>query len=150
MILKKLMGLHMFLNVLLLFSLSAHAEDMGRFTILGQNETAPFEGVLFDPIATADIITARAFTSQECDLRLQHAIEKQEIEFQLERDNFNIRYDSLKEEYGLIIDRKDTEITQLRESLLKQSPRNNWWWAAGGVVTGVALTYGAYRTFNGD
>ena len=73
---------------------------------------------------------------------------QKEAEFQLERENFNIRYDALREEYELIIQQKDLEITQLRESLLKQSPRNNWWWAAGGAVVGAAATYGAYRAFN--
>ena len=144
------MGLHMLLSVLLFMSTVAYAEDAGRFTIMGQNEIAPFEGVLFDPIATADILTARSFTLEECDLTVNHELEKKEAEFQLERENFNIRYDALQEEYGLIIEQKDLEITQLRESLLKQSPRNNWWWAAGGVVTGVVITYGAYKTFDGD
>ena len=68
----------------------------------------------------------------------------------LERDKLNIRYDALKEEHKLLIEKKDYEITQLRESLIKQSPRNNWLWAAGGVVVGMATTYGAYRMFNDD
>tara|TARA_R110000824_G_scaffold80365_5_gene202148 strand:+ start:2212 stop:2637 length:426 start_codon:yes stop_codon:yes gene_type:complete len=138
----------MLISVLLFMSTIAHAEDMGRFTIMSHNEAAPFEGVLFDPIATADILTARSFTLEECDLRTNHELDKKEAEFQLERENFNIRYDALKEEYDLIIEQKDLEITQLRESLLKQSPRNNWWWAAGGAIAGVAITYGAYRAFD--
>ena len=142
------MGLHMLISMLLFISTMAHAEDVGRFAIVGYNEPAPFEGVLFDPIATADILTARTFTLEECDLRTTYELDKKEAEFQLERENFNIRYDALEEEYNLIIQQKDLEITQLRESLLKQSPRNNWWWAAGGVVVGGAVTYGAYRAFN--
>ncbi len=138
----------MFLSVLLYISMVAHAEDVGQFTIVGHNEAAPFEGVLFDPIATADILTARAFTMEECDLRVNHELDKKEAEFELERENFNIRHDSLREEYDLLIQQKDLEIVQLRESLLKQSPRNNWWWAAGGAIAGVAITYGAYRTFD--
>ena len=145
-----LMGLHMFLSILIWLSSPVHAEDMGRFAILGQNEPAPFEGALFDPTATAHIITAKTFTSEECDLRLTHEVEKKELEFDLERQNLNIRYDSLKEEYTLIIEQKDLEITQLRESLLKQSPRNNWWWYVGGVASGAAVTYGAYKVFDGQ
>jgi len=140
----------MLLSMLIWLSLPVHAEDVGRFTILGQNEPAPFEGALFDPTATAYIITAKTFTSEECDLRLTHKIEKKELEFDFERDNLNIRYDSLKEEYNLIIEQKDLEINQLRESLLKQSPRNSWWWYAGGVASGIAVTYGAYKAFDGQ
>ena len=77
------------------------------------------------------------FTLEECDLRTTHELDKKEAEFQLERENFNIRYDALREEYELIIQQKDLEITPLRESLLKKSPRNNWWWAAGGDGVGA-------------
>jgi hypothetical protein len=134
--------------MLLLFSIEAHAEDAGQFTILGENEEAPFEGVLFDPIATAEILTAKNFATVECDLRLKHEMEKKEAEFELERTNLNIKYDALLEEHNLTIEQKDMEIAQLQESLLKQAPRNNWWWAAGGLVVGVAVTYGAYREFH--
>ena len=119
------MGLHMLISMLLFISTMVHAEDVGRFAIVGYNEPAPFEGVLFDPIATADILTARTFTLEECDLRTTHELDKKEAEFQLERENFNIRYDALEEEYNLIIQQKDLEITQLRESLLKQSPNRS-------------------------
>jgi len=142
------MGLHMLLSVLLLFSIEANAEDMGQFTILSENQPAPFEGVLFDPVATADILTAKSFTTAECDLRLKHEVEKKEAEFKLEKDNLIIRHESLIQEYELVIRNKDIEIVQLQESLLKQSPRNQWWWAAGGVVAGMAITYGAYRAFD--
>tara|TARA_R110000824_G_scaffold32672_2_gene105293 strand:+ start:3616 stop:4029 length:414 start_codon:yes stop_codon:yes gene_type:complete len=134
--------------MLLLFSVEAHAEEVGRFTILSENQAAPFEGVLFDPIATADILTAKSFTTAECDLRLKHEVEKKETEFKLEKENLIIRHEALIQEYSLVIQNKDLEITQLQESLLKQSPRNNWWWAAGGAVAGIAITYGAYRAFD--
>jgi len=142
------MVLHMSLSVLLLLSTMAYAEDVGKFTILSQNEIAPFEGVLFDPIATADIIVARSFTSEDCEIKINHQLDKKEAEFILEIETLNIRYKSLKDEYKLIIEQKDLEIEQLRESLLEQSPSNNWWWVTGGVIAGTALTYGAYKVFN--
>jgi hypothetical protein len=130
--------------------MAAHAEDPGKFIILRQNECAPFEGVLFDPVATAEILDIKVYAKRECELKLEHELKKKDAGFQLERDKLNIRYDALKEEHKLLIEKKDYEITQLRESLIKQSPRNNWLWAAGGVVVGMATTYGAYRMFNDD
>ena len=135
---------------LLLFGSNANAEDIGKFTLLGLNESAPFEGVLFDPAATATIIVDNAYSQQDCDLEIEYHIDVLSTEFQLERENFNIRYDSLKQEYDLIIEQKNLEIVQLRASLKSHSPRNKWWWAAGGAVGGVVLSYGAYRAFNVD
>ena len=142
------MGLLMFLKILLLSSLNANAEDVGQFTFLGVNEPAPFEGLLLDPIATADVIVARSFSQETCDLRLTRALEKKEIDFQLERDNFQISYDVLRKEYDLVLEQKDSEIEQLQDTLKKHSSRNKWWWFAGGVASGMVVTYGAYWMFN--
>ncbi len=144
------MVLNIFLSFLLAFSSNAYAEDMGKFTLLGLNEGAPFEGVLFDPAATATIIVDNAYSQQDCDLEIEYHIDVLSTEFQLERENFNIRYGSLKQEYELVINQKNIEIVQLRESLKSHSPRNNWWWAAGGVASGIAVTYAAYRVFDDD
>lgn len=138
----------MFASLLILLTMTAQAEEPGKFIMLRENECAPFEGVLFDPVATAELLDVKVYAKKECDLRLSHEMEKQEIEFQLERDKYNIRYDAIVEEHRLLIEQKDIEITQLRESLLKQSPRNNWLWAAGGVAVGMVATYGAYKVFN--
>ena len=138
----------MLASLLLLFTMTAHAEEPGKFVILRQNECAPFEGVLFDPVATAEVLNVKVYAKRECEMTLAHELEKKEIEFQLERDKYKIRYDALVEEHKLLVEQKDIEITKLRESLLKQSPRNNWLWAAGGVVVGMAATYGAYKVFN--
>ena len=142
------MVLNIFLSLTLLFSSTANAEDMGKFTFLGLNEIAPFEGVLFDPIATATIIVDNAYAQQNCDLEIEYQMDRLSTEFQLERENFNIRYGSLKEEYQLIINQKNLEIVQLRASLKNHSPRNNWLWAAAGVGAGVVVTYGAYKAFD--
>ena len=68
--------------------------------------------------------------------------------FQLERQNFQIRLDSLLKEYGLRITEKDREIAALQEALLAQAPTRKWLWFAGGVATGIGATYVAYRGFN--
>jgi len=138
----------MFVSLLMLFTMTAHAEEPGKFIMLRQNECAPFEGVLFNPVATAEILKIKVYAKRECEVKLSYELEKKDIEFQLEKDKYNIRYDALAEEHKLLIVQKDIEITQLRESLLKQSPRNNWLWATAGAIVGAAATYGAYRTFN--
>ena len=138
----------MIVNILMLVTMAAHADDPGKFIILRQNERTPYEGALFDPTATAEILNIKVYAKRECDLKLDHAITKKDIEFQLETTKFDIRYTALKEEHKLFTEQKDFEIMQLRESLLKHSPRNNWLWATAGVIAGASATYGAYKVFN--
>ena len=136
----------MFLKTLL-FSMVAHASTP-QFTIVGQDEPAPFEGVLFNKRGIAELLVLPEEYRMDCDLEVEYRIDIQATEFQLERQNFQIRLDALTKEYDLRIEQKDMEITALQEAMLAHAPTRKWWWFAGGVMAGVATTYGAYRVFN--
>ena len=136
----------MFLKALL-FSTLAYAEP-AQFTILGENEPAPFEGVLFNKRGIAELLVLPEAYRMDCDLEVEYRIDVQATQFQLERDNFQIRLDALTQEYDLRIEQKDIEIAALQEAMLAQAPTRKWWWFAGGVVAGVGVTYAAYRGFN--
>mgnify|MGYP003152695458 FL=1 len=134
---------------LFLFSSTAYAND-GKFTLLAEQQPAPFAGVLFDPIAAANIMTEKDGWKSLCDIEVEYQLDVAGTEFELERKNFNIRYDALDEEYKLIVEQKDVEIVKLQETIKKQSPPNKWWWYAGGIASGVAVTYGAYKAFRDE
>ena len=136
----------MFLKALL-FSTLAYA-DPAKFTILGENEPAPFEGVLFNKRGIAELLIMPEQFSMNCDLEIEYHLDVQATEFHLERQNFQIRLDALTSEYDLRIEQKDIEINALQAAMLNQSPNNKMWWFVGGVAAGVATTYGAYRLFN--
>ena len=136
----------MFLKALLLSTL-AYAEP-AQFTILGENEPAPFEGVLFNKRALAELLVMPEQFSMNCDLEIEYHLDVQATEFHLERQNFQIRLDALTREYDLRIEQKDIEIAALQEAMLNQSPDNKLWWFAGGVAAGIVTTYAAYRMFN--
>ena len=139
----------MLLSFLLLTSL-ATAEDPGKFTIMGTNECAQYEGVLFDVNATAEILSRANVRTAECNLRVDTELEKKKIEFALERENYEIKYTSLKDEYDLVLGQKELELLSLQEAIEKHSPRNKWVWYAAGTASGIAVTYGAYRMFNNE
>ena len=137
----------MFLKALL-FSMAAHAGEPPQFTILGENEPAPFEGVLFNKRGIAELLVMPEEYRMGCDLEIEYQLDVQATEFHLERQNFQIRLDALTREYDLRIEQKDIEIAALQEAMLSQSPSNKLWWFAGGVAAGIATTYAAYRMFN--
>ena len=136
----------MFLKALLLSTL-AYAEP-AQFTILGENEPAPFEGVLFNKRGIAELLVLPEEYRMGCDLEIEYQLDVQATEFHLERQNFQIRLDALAQEYDLRIEQKDIEIAALQDAMLNQSPSNKLWWFAGGVAAGIATTCGAYRLFN--
>lgn len=136
------------LMALSLWSNSATADDTGKFTFLGQNQCAPFEGVLFDPAATAHILTEAQTAKINCDLYLNYELNKQKTEYELDLQNLTIRHESLIAEYDMRVQSLEREADALANALKKQTKRNPALWVAVGVVGGIAITYGAYEAFN--
>jgi hypothetical protein len=138
----------MFLSLLLMLAGPAQAADTGQFTFLGQQQCAPFEGVLFDVPALSEILARNSTANLACQARIEYELSVEAASYELELRNWEIQYSALHEETSLLIFQKDAEIDHLQRSLLKQSPRNNWLWAAGGVGVGILTTYASYRLFN--
>ena len=135
------------LNLLLMISSPAHAET-AQFTILGENQCAPFEGVLFNKLATAETLSGYDRFQYACDGVVQYELSKQRELHRYEIESLRIEHKALSQEYDLFIVQKDKEIQSLVKSLKKTSPRNNARWLIGGVVIGSAATYGAYKAFD--
>jgi hypothetical protein len=132
----------MFLSLLLMFSSPVMAEEPGNFTILGQGEPAPFEGVLFDIDATATVLTLPNFLENKFVLECDYKIGQLNAEHELQLSQLNIRMDSLTQEYNTAITQKDLEIVRLQETLASTSSKNPWVWGIIGAVVGAGLTVG--------
>ena len=83
----------MFLKALL-FSTAVYAQPP-QFAIVGQDEPAPFEGVLFNKRGIAELLVLPEQYKMECDLETEYHLDVQATEFHLERQNFQIRLDAL-------------------------------------------------------
>ena len=136
------------LMALSLWSSTAAAETPGQFTFLGKNQCAPFEGVLFDPAATATILADKTTATSACEIRLNYELDIQAAEHELELQNLQIRYDSLVSEHEMRVQSLQRENDALATALKKQSRKNTGLWVAVGVVSGIALSYTAYEAFN--
>lgn len=144
------------LSLTLVLCGTAHAQEAdpstapnpGKFTILDVNQRAPFRGTLFDPAATAHILTIQPRLQSEYQLQLDYRLTQLNTEHQLEIDNLNARYTALSEEYTLRLEAKDTEIVQLNDSLAKLSRNDRHWFVIGGFAVGVGVTVGIIAAIN--
>lgn len=136
------------LMALSLWSNIAVATTPGKFTFLGENQCAPFEGVLFDPTATANILAEAQTADDNCKLVLQYELDKQKVEHELQLQNLTIRHDALLAEYDMRVQSLEREADALANALKKQSKKNPILWVAVGVASGMAVSYGAYKVFN--
>ena len=120
---------------------TAHASD-AEFTILAEEQPAPFEGVLLNPQAAAEVLAPHEEQQAKCDLTIEFELDKAGTQCKLDKELLQIRIDALSEELRVTTEQKNLEITALQGVIKKQSPQRKWWWFAGGVVLGGATYYG--------
>jgi len=136
---------NMFLNLLLMLTLTANATEPAKFTVLEYNAPAPFAGVLFDEFAMSQIMADFDIYKYSCDIRTDYQLKIQKEEYEFKLENMRIENKALTDEYDLFIMQKDKEINVLTDALKKTSPRHKWLYFAGGILIGTAASYGAYK-----
>ena len=129
------------ITLALLYSSAAIAEQP-QFTFLDENQRAPFAGTLFDPSATAELIVLPEHLRAEFDIELKYELDLQAADFNLQLDNSNIKYESLREEYRVTVESLQQQNTALEEALKQRSPTNRGLWFAAGTATGVVIVTG--------
>jgi len=130
-----------------MLTMTAHADEAAKFTVLEYKAPAPFAGVLFDENATAKMLSDYDIALYACDIRLEYELKLQKEEYDFKIDTLKIEHKALTDEYDLFIMQKDKEIDALSTALKKTSPRHKWLYFAGGILIGSAASYGAYRAF---
>ena len=138
----------MFLKLLLMLSLSAHATEPAKFTILEYKAPAPFAGVLFDDTAIATVLSDYDIATYACQIKTDYELSKLQEKHRFELESLRIKHKALTDEYDLFIMQKDKEIGFLADALRKTSPRYQWLWFAGGVAFGAGASYGVYKKIN--
>ena len=134
----------MFLSLLLVST--AIADD--TFTFLSEGQPAPFEGTLFNPGATAELLVQIEQIETECTLEMEYQLDVQSTEFKLQLDNLAASHEAAIAQQQQTILTQNKKIEELQTIIRANSGQSKWLWAAAGAVIGASATYGAYRMFN--
>ena len=134
----------MYLSLLISLASAGEAE----FTFVDRNQTAPFEGTLLNPQATAELLVLPDRLKAECDIEIEYQVDLLSTERELQISNLNSRYTALDLEYQQAVQTKDLQIENLETIISSNSGVSKWVWFASGIAAGTATTYVAYRAFN--
>lgn len=118
---------------------TASAED---FTVLAEEQPAPFEGVLLSVSAAAEVLTKYEVLRMECDLEIEFQLDKSGTKCKLDKELLEARITTLDKQYTEIVAQKELVIEKQQAIIKKQSPQYKWIWFAGGIVLGGATYYG--------
>ena len=108
----------------------------GKFTILNKGESAPFEGTLFDPVATAKILAEQETQQQKCETTSKYEKDLLNADCKRETDLLNSALEIEKRKNNLIVSAQQEEIESLRK--LAKGSDNTLWTAIGFVVGSAA------------
>ena len=122
---------------LLLFSFSSHAQEI---VPLGKGEPSPFDGVLLDAAATAEIIAKNEVTEEQCTAKTQYEVGKATNSCTLKGEIAETSLKIEKETSANLILLKNQEIERLNKKLEKSGTDWGPLWFAGGSVVGVAMS----------
>ena len=132
----------MFNSILFFIMASAAQAAEPEFTIVAESQPAPFEGVLLNPAAAAEVLAKSDELQQKCDLEIEYQVDLTGSQCKLDKDLLNARISTLDKELLNVREQKDLEILTLQKIIKRQAPQRKWWWFAGGVVLGGATYYG--------
>jgi len=114
-------------------------------TSLGDGETAPFAGRLFNDEAVASIIAGKEFAEQQCEIQMSLDYSLQLAEKQLAIDYLGIEKETLQKKHEALIEIRDEEIQSLRKHI---NPKRSMWVFFGGFTLGTASSLATYYAVN--
>jgi hypothetical protein len=118
---------------------TASAED---FTVVAEDQPAPFEGVLLSVPAAAEILAKHEESQMKCELEIEFQLDKAGTQCKLDKELLEARIVTLDQQHAEIVASKDLVIEKQQAIIKKQAPHRKWLWFAGGVVLGGATYYG--------
>ena len=116
----------------------------GQFTFIKKGTSAPFDGTLFDPVATAKILTEREMAEKDCQLKSKFEKDLLNAACKRETDLLNSALTIEKRKNNLIVNAQQEEIETLRK--LAKGSDNTLWVAIGfvaGAATSIAIFFAA-------
>ena len=128
-------------------SFPTNAQDLKlvppRLTGIEKGEAAPFDGVLLNMSAAAQLFVENTDKNKllECNLKLDKGLELQKAEYDLKLNILQVHLDAVDQKYKEILIIKNAEIDDLYETLKKnQGGDYHEFWLAGGVLVGIATS----------
>jgi len=91
---------------------------VGKFTILKENNNVPFDGTLFDPLATAHILLDKQYRQSLFDIELKFSTQMIKSDYEYKLQNKDIEFKRLSEEALEIEQTLRKENEQLKEKAL--------------------------------
>ena len=117
----------------------------GKFILVPQNGTVPYEATCFDTEATAKLLTWKEFLAEEMKTKCEYEKQALVLDTELVITNMQITLEETQVRYQVEIDTRDEEIETLRDIIKKNKKLNIPVVVAASVAVGFGVGFGTYH-----
>ena len=116
----------------------------GKVTSIDAGDTAPYSGVLLDPLAASKMLVDKKYLKLELELQLRKEFQKDLANKRLAYDLLKTEHDSLQKIHQETLILKENQISYLNDALKDEMSDYSHWWLAGGVALGIILSVAVF------
>ena len=117
----------------------------GKFVLVPQGGTVPYEATCFDTEATAKLLTWKEFLAEEMKTKCEYEKQALVLDTELVITNMQITLEETQVRYQVEIDTRDEEIETLRDIIKKNKKLNVPVVVATSVAVGFGVGFGTYH-----
>jgi glutaredoxin len=117
----------------------------GKFILVPQGGTVPYEATCFDTEATAKLLTWKEFLAEEMKTKCEYEKQALVLDTELIITNMQITLEETQVRYQVEIDTRDEEIETLRDIIKKNKKLNIPVVVATSVAVGFGVGFGTYH-----
>ena len=117
----------------------------GKFVLVPQGGTVPYEATCFDTEATAKLLTWKEFLAEEIKTKCEYEKQALVLDTELVITNMQITLEETQVRYQVEIDTRDEEIETLRDIIKKNKKLNIPVVVATSVAVGFGVGFGTYH-----
>ena len=117
----------------------------GKFILVPQGGTVPYEATCFDTEATAKLLTWKEFLAEEMKTKCEYEKQALVLDTELVITNMQITLEETQVRYKVEIDTRDEEIETLRDIIKKNKKLNIPVVVATSVAVGFGVGFGTYH-----
>ena len=117
----------------------------GKFILVPQGGTVPYEATCFDTEATAKLLTWKEFLAEEMKTKCEYEKQTLVLDTELVITNMQITLEETQVRYQVEIDTRDEEIETLRDIIKKNKKLNIPVVVATSVAVGFGVGFGTYH-----
>ena len=117
----------------------------GKIAPIKSGEKAPFDGVLFDSVAAAEVIVDKQNSEAKCQIETEKKVEEEKAKLNLDIANLRAAVERSMKEKEMQEKVKNDHIKFLEKEAVKNVKKadNGKYWLIGGIAGGVLLTIAA-------